>query len=90
MRRNPRNGSAFARLAEVNPVPAGERDRLVARLNEIKPKLPQLELRPGTSWRKPSLVGLALASFLNAGAGDCGCGRNSWRPDGHLHVSASA
>lgn len=67
MRRNPRNGSAIARLAEVNPVPASERDRLVARLNEIKPELPQLGLRQRKSWRKASIVPLTLALVLAIG-----------------------
>ena len=58
--------SAFARLAAMNPVPPSERGALVARLSEIKPRLPELQPPRRRRW-KPPIVALAVVFVLAVG-----------------------
>jgi hypothetical protein len=68
VKQNARVGqSGFARLAAINPVPPSERDTLVARLNEIKPRLPQLDPSPPRrSWKTP-VIAVAVVVVLGVG-----------------------
>lgn len=68
MKQNARVGlSGFARLAALNPVPSSERDSLAARLDEIRPRLPQFD--PSASRRnwKPPIIALAVIFVLGVG-----------------------
>jgi hypothetical protein len=68
MKQNARAGqSGFARLAALNPVPPSERDSLTARLDEIRPRLPQLDPSAGRAWWKPPIVALAVIVVLGVG-----------------------
>ena len=66
----PADRNGFARLAAVNPVPWSERDSLVARLDDIRPQLPQLpQLHPSATRRRwgPPIIALALILLLALG-----------------------
>ena len=68
MTQNDRAGeSGYARLAAINPVPPSERDNLVARLSEIKPQLPRLNLSATRRRWKPTVVALAVVILLAVG-----------------------
>ena len=68
MKRNARAGKGgLARLAALNPVPASERDSLAARLEEIRPRLPQLDPSVRRAWWKPPTIALAVIFVLGVG-----------------------
>lgn len=78
MKQNARaDRSAFARLAAANPVPWSERDSLVARLDEIRPQLPQIHPSAARRWWRPPIIALAVI-FLLAVGGAAVAG--SWNP----------
>lgn len=69
--------SGFARLVALNPVPPSERDSLAARLDEIRPRLPQLDPSAARRWWRPPIIALAVI-FLLAVGGAAVAG--SWNP----------
>jgi hypothetical protein len=73
----PAGQSGFARLAAMNPVPASERESLVAPLNEIRPQLPQLDSSAPRRWWKPPIIALAVIVVLGVGGAAVAA---SWGP----------
>lgn len=69
--------SGLARLAAVNPVPWSVRDSLVARLEEIRPQLPEIHPSAARRWWRAPIIALAVISLLVIGGAAVA---GSWNP----------